>query len=616
VKAAASHGAPVKQPARAQELYQALFREGLQEVLSQLHGADDSAPILLRINPADLDLHAIPWEALCRPGTTLDFLGTSPKLCIARGASSTKSWKPCRVQGAVRLLVVSPSDEHAPDRLRAVLHPSIEAGEIEWLTPLTGAHASRAYLLQRLRYKPFPHILHFIGHGGLDETGNPTLRLADKDGQESWLKVELLAKELEPLFHDELRLVVLEACEGARPGTLSSAASLLAQAGAGAVVAHLWPVRADVARRCSMTFYRSLTGTATHEGDVARSLNDARRTVLADFDESAEAFSPVLYLRGHDSDLFDFQGRKLRTPGPPAPAAADASVEPVASALRELLQQPCSLLLGEHGNHTQEEFRQTLHEELQGTPRAASEALPMSALAQRYALQFGDDALDTQFQTTFQKAQPALPLVEALARQLGPGVHITLLRSPILEDALIKHQPQMPLYVLQPSRSGDRSVLALQHVVGQGWVQLKKPPESFNPQRETIVLRLYRGYLPNRALGPPLLTEDDFLQGVRDLDSLLPPGLATVVQGALARRTALLLGLSLLSWDHRHLIHNLFRRRPLPEGSTVLCEPGDSEADAWQLGRGLPGGEGVRLLQAAFTALAGHLGAREAGGTP
>jgi hypothetical protein len=156
-------------------------------------------------------------------------------------------------------------------------------------------------------------------------------------------------------------------------------------------------------------------------------------------------------------------------------------------------------------------------------------------------------------------------------------------------------------------------------VAGQGWVKLKKPPESFDPQREIVLLRLYRGYLPNRALGPPLLTEDDFLQGVRDLEALLPPALAMSIQGALARRPSLLLGLSLLSWDHRHLLHQVFRRRPLPDGSTVLCEPGDSEAEAWQLGRGLPGGVeggGLRLLQAAFAGLAEQLGAEVAGGSP
>ncbi len=333
VRGAAARGVPLKPPAQAQQLYQALFREGLQEVLLQLRGAARGEPLLLRLNPGSHPLHSVPWEALCRPGTTLDFLGTSPELCIARGATSTKSFEPFRVQGAVRLLVISPSDAAAPERLRSALHPSIQAGELEWLTPLTGTHASMAYVLQRLRHEPVPHILHFIGHGGLDKGGNPTLRLADKEGQGSWLKVELWAHELEALFRQELRLVVLEACEGARPGTLPSAAALLAQAGAGAVVAHLWPVRADVARRCSTSFYRSLSGTAAHQGDVGRSLHDARRALLAEFDESAEAFSPVLYLRGYDTTLFDFQGRKLPALSHAAPAAPDRSLQPVPRAL-------------------------------------------------------------------------------------------------------------------------------------------------------------------------------------------------------------------------------------------------------------------------------------------
>lgn len=312
VEKAAGHRVPLKSPAQAQQLYQALFQEGLQEVFLQLRGAARGEPLLVRLTPGESALHAVPWEALCRPGSPVDFLGTSQELCFVRGAHSTKSFAPYRVEGAVRLLVISPSDAEAPERLRSVLHPSIQAGELEWLPPLTGAHAGLAYVLHRLRQPPVPHIIHFIGHGGLDAGGNPTLLLTDKEGQESSLKVELLAKELETLFRDQLRLVVLEACEGARPGVLPSAAALLAQAGAGAVVAHLWPVRADVARHCSATFYRSLSGTAAHRGDVARSLHDARRSLFAEFEESAEAFSPVLYLRGYDTALFDIQ-RKART---------------------------------------------------------------------------------------------------------------------------------------------------------------------------------------------------------------------------------------------------------------------------------------------------------------
>ncbi len=597
VKEAASKGMPLTPLTGSQQLFQALIQQGLQQVLHQLQGTAKGESILLRLNASAPELQAVPWEALCRPETTVDFLGTSQQISLVRGASSLKPWESCRIQDSVRLLVISPSDESAPDRLRAVLHPSLEAGELAWIPPLTGAHATETYVLNRLRYPPAPHVLHFIGHGGLDAAGHPTLRLADRNGQESWLKVELLAKELEPLARDTLRLVVLEACEGARPGTLASAAAWLAQAGVGAVVAHLWPVRADVARRCSVVLYRSLTGTAAHRGDVARSLHDARRALLAEFQESAEAFSPVLYLRGHEPVLFDFRGRKRPAPGVLAQTAAGDPVEPAARALRELLRQPCCLLLGEHGSSGSESFRQTLHAGLQGTPHASPDTLPLSALAQRYALQFGDEALNNEFQTAFVDSMPSAPLMDALARRLGPGVHITLLRAPLLEEALARHHPSRPLYVLQPSRSDNRSVVTLLHTREQGWVKLKKPPDTFDPEREAVVVRFYRGYLPNGAFDVPLLTEDDFLLHVRRLEDALPPALAIPLKSVLARRPALMLGLSLLPWDHRHLLYSLFGRRPLPEGSSVLLEPGAPEADAWRSGQGLPGGAPAGGLQ-------------------
>ena len=42
------------------------------------------------------------------------------------------------------------------------------------------------------------------------------LRLADDDGKQAWLPVELLAEQLQKSFRGALRLIVLEACEGAR----------------------------------------------------------------------------------------------------------------------------------------------------------------------------------------------------------------------------------------------------------------------------------------------------------------------------------------------------------------------------------------------------------------
>jgi hypothetical protein len=148
-------------------------------------------------------------------------------------------------------------------------------------------------------------------------------------------------------------------------------------------------------------------------------------------------------------------------------------------------------------------------------------------------------------------------------------------------------------------------------------VKLKRPPEAFDLQQETVVLRLYRGYLPQGVFGDPLLTEDDHLLYVRKLEEMLPPELATSLKSVLTQQPSLLLGLSLLSWDHRHLLYSLFGHRPLKEGSAVLLDPGDTELDAWRSGQGLPGGArggGLRPIQAAFPELAERLGALTPGG--
>src|SRR5262249_49490663 len=151
-------------------------------------------------------------------------------------------------------------------------------------------------------------VVHFLGHGGVDLAGKPSLRLADdEDGEERWIPAEALGRELSASFCEELRLVVLEACEGAKPGAVASAAGILRRAGADAVVAHLWPVKADTARTASVTLYRALTAEDRKEGDIGASVAAARRTLLA---ESAEAFSPVLYLRGASSVVFDFADRR------------------------------------------------------------------------------------------------------------------------------------------------------------------------------------------------------------------------------------------------------------------------------------------------------------------
>ncbi|WNG47122.1 CHAT domain-containing protein [Archangium minus] len=616
VKAAAEKGRRLE-PQLAQQvqaLHGALFQGDIQGVLARLREAAAGGPVLLRLMLQETDLQSFPWEALCEPGKDFEFLGNSASLLPVRGVRSPEPWQPREVLGAVSLLAIAPLHPHALSQLQGTLHESLSSGEIEWLEPLTGSRARRAPLFERLRRQPEPHIIHFTGHAGLHE-GWPVLRLADEEGEESWLPVELLAQQLHRSWgRGPLRLIVLDACEGASPGPLASAAELLARTAADAVVAYLWPVRMDVALRCSRAFYRALTRAAQQEGDVALSLNEARRSVLAELEGSAEAFSPVLYLRGRDPVLFDFKARRVL---PPPSVATRQGTSPPSPVLAQLLEQPFSLVLGDRWEEESpilRDLRNRLQGELTQKTGDVPPELPLSTLAEHFALRIGHDELDYEFQDVFGQTDFMPPLVRLLARQLGAGVHITILRLPLLEQAIAEAHPELTLYVIQPSSRADRHAVIMRRQAGERrWERLREVPAALDTEREVVVLRLCSGYLPAHHFSRPLITEDDYLLGIRSLASLLPFELADSIQSVLSLRPILLVGLSQLSWCHRMLLYQLFGRRALMRGSVAILDPRTREKEVWEEGRGLPGETGVRALDSTDDELMEWLEALAAG---
>jgi CHAT domain len=320
--------------AEAYALHDALFQGALRDVAQRLVEASAQSPILVRLMIRDPRLQAVPWEALCQPQTHAGFLGTSDRMLLVRGVRANDPGEACRVSGAVRILAIAPLAKAAAAlrELEGALADPIGSGSVEWLPPVTGNAVGKRYLFEKLRRSTIPHVVHFIGHGAVDSQGRPMLCLAEaEDGQEGeWILAESLALELTASFGGTLRLIVLEACEGAQPGAFGSAAEVLAREGAQAVVAHLWPVRRGIARDCSSELYRTLTGAERAKGDIAASLVAARRTLLL---TSAEAFSPVVYLRSVQSALFDFHSRTLmRTAEPRAPRREVGPSVPPASA--------------------------------------------------------------------------------------------------------------------------------------------------------------------------------------------------------------------------------------------------------------------------------------------
>jgi CHAT domain len=580
----------------ATTLHEALVQGELRDVLVRL-GEASKERLLVRLFLRDRALQAVPWEALCKPGTTEGFLGTDPQILIARGVASSDPWEPREARGAIRVLAIAPgSDARALTALEEALGPSIEAGEIEWLDPIAGADLGAKVLYDKLRRGKTPHVMHWLGHGGVDGAGRPTLRMADdEDGEEVWLPVEKLAGELSASFMDELRLVVLEACEGAKAGMFGSAAEILAKAGADAVVAHLWPVKADVARTCSTEIYRSLTGADRSSGDIGASVAAARRTLIA---QSAEAFSPILFLRGSDSVIFNFKGRRVSRP------SAKKKGPALAPALQTLLDTPFTTVVGDL-----EDDRAALQRQLEQFMKEQGEtdleSMTLSALAQSCELKFGQENLHAIFQDALSSLSQAgaPPLVDALARFVTPGVHVSLLWRPYLERAIAEKHPQKTIYAIHPSvSSASGKPRVVKRTAGASVFKMEPTlPRRFDLDQEIVLIRVCGGYSAEvrPIFSPPLLTEDDHTQGSIGTEGNQPPGW---MQELLARpriRPCLFLGFSVKDWRHRLLLQWLYDRRPAPQGSLAILSPraAADEAGIWDSGGGLPGRGRIAAIQ-------------------
>jgi hypothetical protein len=584
---------------QARGLHEALFAGEIRDLYVRLSAlaADQKQRLLVRLMIEDPNLQAVPWEAMCRPQSNRGFLAAAADVLFARGVNSVDPWQPRELRRSLVVLpVLAIPDRAALEGLELVLKEHVESGAVELLPAIEGDAARNPVLFERLRSGPSPHVLHFLGHGGFDAQRNPVIRLADDaDGEKTLLPIEVFAEELRANF-DTMRIVYLQACSGARPGVFASAAELLARSGVDAVVAHLWPVRAEIARAAAQDFYAHLIGARTGGGDVGASMQASRRTLLA---SSADGFSPVLYLRGPDARLFDLEERRLKPPKARAAGRGGATGE-LPAALRTLLQGPFSLILGEAWDdeatvEVRARLREGLIEALKSTEQAEATS-PLFSLAQRYSLQGGRLKLDRLFQKVLHAVHSrhdAPAIIDAFAPHLRPGVHTTLLWLPLLEHAIARHHPDKPLYVIQPGPPGheDRRLVMLRKPGEEEWEEVESLPR-LKLDEAFVVLRLYGGYSPEAQpmLMSPQLTEDDHIQGLFELRYIVPPEWENMIMGWLRTRPVLCVGVSALDWRHRMLLRWLFDQRPPPVGSLAVLAESQAEDEIWEKrGAGLPG---------------------------
>jgi pSer/pThr/pTyr-binding forkhead associated (FHA) protein/CHAT domain-containing protein len=287
----------------------------------------------LRLHLQAPELAVVPWEYLydARQG---EYVCLSRHTPLVRYLNLPQALPPLKVPMPLHILgmVASPSDQPAldvqqeQDRLQEALRVLEDAGlvRLKWLKGSTWEDLQWAML-----HGPW-HILHFIGHGGFDPTTQEgVLALADRQGKTRLLRAPELGRLLAD--HQSLRLVVLNACEGARSSEVdlfSSTAATLARRGVPAVLAMQAAISDQAALQCTRTFYQVLAAARPVDEAVA----EARKAISLQLPNSLEWGIPVLYLRAASGLLFDlppeWQAGTLITSLPPLVRKSAAPILP------------------------------------------------------------------------------------------------------------------------------------------------------------------------------------------------------------------------------------------------------------------------------------------------
>ena len=167
--------------------------------------------------------------------------------------------------------------------------------------------------LRRARSEGRPyHVWHYIGHGAFMQSRSASV-LAFCTPQNQLHRVGDL--ELGTLFdgYPEMRLVLLNACEGARPDPqdpFAGVAAALVRRGVPAVIGMQIEISDEAAKTLSQVFYEALVDGLP----VDAALTEARRAVF--FTPNwTEWATPVLYMRAPDGRIFDVSALAPRPDG-------------------------------------------------------------------------------------------------------------------------------------------------------------------------------------------------------------------------------------------------------------------------------------------------------------
>ncbi|MEM7132541.1 MAG: SUMF1/EgtB/PvdO family nonheme iron enzyme [Chloroflexota bacterium] len=274
--------------------------------LDEADRGDAGLRIRLRLDKSVPELADLPWEYLYVPELKR-FPVLSDKTPLVRYIEQMQREEPLQISPPLRVAVMlsNPSDVtqlNVEQEWKQLKDAVLELEARGLLSMQRIPAASLSALQQHLRTEE-THIFHYIGHGLFDTAKNEGgLILEDGQGKADIVSAEKLATILHD--HDPLRMIFLNACEGARAGKEDSSAGVaqtLVQQGIPAVLAMQFEVSDKAAIAMAYEFYKSTTDGLPADTAVA----EARKAIFAQ-DNEMEWGTPVLFTRSPDNQILLF----------------------------------------------------------------------------------------------------------------------------------------------------------------------------------------------------------------------------------------------------------------------------------------------------------------------
>jgi hypothetical protein len=267
--------------------------------------SDQNKGVRVRLHLADApELGRIPWEFLF--SDFLDrYLALSTDTPVVRFLDVPSAIDPLPVTLPLRVVVVVSDPVDAPgldvkretELLKATTTDLQKAGllSLEFLESATLSN------LQHRLYEPM-HVFHFIGHGAYDEKLRQGTLLFEDEQRNA---VRVSATRLATLLHDapDLRLAVLNSCEGARGSTtdpFSGVAQTLLRQGLPSAVA----MQSEISDRAAIAFAHEFYFALCRGADVDAATSEGRKAVFSAGND-IEWGTPVLFLRSEDARIFE-----------------------------------------------------------------------------------------------------------------------------------------------------------------------------------------------------------------------------------------------------------------------------------------------------------------------